>query len=1304
MSKVRLFGHSLLWVFTVSISVLAVLIVAARFFLAEVPIYKNELEAYLAEEIGGEVHISALSAKMSGFTPQLSLTGITLDELDNQTNTLSIGEIRLSFNPFGFVAGQFKPNKMSIVDTNIKVKRFSDGHLSIVGLSTGEKDDSSSGDFSWLLEGEHFEVIDSQITWQDEFRGLPDMTFKKANITIQNKNQEHALKVTATLPKETGGGSFSLLIKVTGDALSTSDWNAKGYFKAQGINIEQYLTRLKIDNLSIDEGEGDIELWSTWNSARLSNVNGSVLVRKARLLKPNAELNISNFSGYFAWEKVLDGWYLDARDVAFKTKKTTQGKSQFSVQYRSDKDDISSVFVAANGANLEAVSDILKYSNLLDKPFQQLLDELEVKGHLNEASALVNRDGDRISWAGCGQLEGFFSQSYKAWPAINNFSGTGCSTEDKGWLDLNMNKGAVNFSPLFRNPIIVEELDGLLTWTHDNKGWSIRSNHIKLNSPHISTQTRVNLMLGKGERAPFIDLQTNFGNANSQHAPLYLPVGIMGKELVKWLDQAFVEGEVNSGGMLLKGSLSDFPFRKKEGVFQVLFDTDNIRLHYQDKWPDVIGIAAKVEFKNEGMNIVGHKGEVASNEINRVVADVADFETDHYLHLSGKVDDDLSGLYAFFKQSPISKEVSTLLNHSSVSGPSEVDLNIDIPLRKKLETKVHAIARLRGNALGLPSLGLAINNIVGVVEYDKRGLSGKSIKGSVLGEKLDIDIKAEKNNTVIEGKGYLNIERIAKKYPSDVWKYINGRSKATIKVELPRSGLAKSSSSAVTLKSDLNGIAVDLPEPVGKLKNSRVPFEVSMILGEQSLPIKASYGAGLNTYFQLTENSSKNFELDRADIHFGKTAAMLPKQPGIQLSGIMDELNILEWKNKFAVEGVSSSSSPLVNQLNLRVKKLKWLETTFDNIYVIGEHSKSTWVGEVSSPIITGRYEIPDSLDGDNKISLDLESLRLPPVGEQINSNKKLPVNPTDFPNIDINSKELLIGESQLGKLRLQLRQKSKGVVIQLLSLKSARDDFNAKGTWEVNDGQSLTGLNGKLSSKSLGSLLKDTELTSKLKGAPVEVNFDLNWPGEPQNFSKEHLSGYGDIKSGKGRLLDVEPGVGRIFGLLSLSTLQRRLQFDFSDLVQKGLSFDKVKGRFTMLDGKAETNRFYLESPSSRLDFQGNVNLADETLDQLITVTPKTTESLPLAGAIAGGPLVGAAVYIAQKIAGKTVNKLSGYQFRATGPWSDPKIKQISQPGGKIFGLVGNVLTPIYDATVGQLPFEEQGVTAPAELTDDDE
>ena len=253
--------------------------------------------------------------------------------------------------------------------------------------------------------------------------------------------------------------------------------------------------------------------------------------------------------------------------------------------------------------------------------------------------------------------------------------------------------------------------------------------------------------------------------------------------------------------------------------------------------------------------------------------------------------------------------------------------------------------------------------------------------------------------------------------------------------------------------------------------------------------------------------------------------------------------------------------------------------------------------------------------------------------------------------------------------------------------MKSDRDEIEADGAWEQIDGQSKSSLNGKLISKSLGSLLKDTGVTNKLKDVPADIYFDLHWLGEPQEFSKDRLNGYVQIKSGPGRLLDVEPGIGRIFGLLSLSTLQRRLQLDFSDLVEKGMSFDKVKGQLVVTDGDVQSNRFYLESPSARLDFQGRIGLGKEDIDQLITITPKTTEGLPLVGALAGGPLVGAAVFVAQKIAGKTVNKLAGYQYKVTGSWEDPQIKQISQPGGKIFGMAGVILSPVFDATTGYLP-----------------
>ncbi|MGB1648787.1 MAG: hypothetical protein ACPHBO_06835, partial [Cycloclasticus sp.] len=109
MSKVRFFGHSLLWVFTVSLILLAVFIATARFILEDIPAYKNDLEVYLSEEMAGDVQISGLSARMEGFKPQLSLKKVRLDELNRQTNTLSIGEIRLSFNPLNFFSGDLKP-------------------------------------------------------------------------------------------------------------------------------------------------------------------------------------------------------------------------------------------------------------------------------------------------------------------------------------------------------------------------------------------------------------------------------------------------------------------------------------------------------------------------------------------------------------------------------------------------------------------------------------------------------------------------------------------------------------------------------------------------------------------------------------------------------------------------------------------------------------------------------------------------------------------------------------------------------------------------------------------------------------------------------------------------------------------------------------------------------------------------------------------------------------------------------------------------------------------------------------------
>jgi uncharacterized protein YhdP len=85
-----------------------------------------------------------------------------------------------------------------------------------------------------------------------------------------------------------------------------------------------------------------------------------------------------------------------------------------------------------------------------------------------------------------------------------------------------------------------------------------------------------------------------------------------------------------------------------------------------------------------------------------------------------------------------------------------------------------------------------------------------------------------------------------------------------------------------------------------------------------------------------------------------------------------------------------------------------------------------------------------------------------------------------------------------------------------------------------------------------------------------------------------------------------------------------------------------------------------------------GPINFVDKRYDQQVTVTPNVSSTLPLAGAVAGGPVglgVGAVILLFDKLADnlfdKNIVNLISYKYHLTGPWSDPQlsvIKPVSQ------------------------------------------
>jgi uncharacterized protein YhdP len=171
-----------------------------------------------------------------------------------------------------------------------------------------------------------------------------------------------------------------------------------------------------------------------------------------------------------------------------------------------------------------------------------------------------------------------------------------------------------------------------------------------------------------------------------------------------------------------------------------------------------------------------------------------------------------------------------------------------------------------------------------------------------------------------------------------------------------------------------------------------------------------------------------------------------------------------------------------------------------------------------------------------------------------------------------------------------------------------------------------------------------------------------------------ELLEGSLKLRVGPGQLLDIDPGVGRMLGLFNVQNLMRRLTLDFSDIVKPGMSFDQITGEFTFRQGHAYTDNLLIESPTARIEIQGRTGLKERDYAQRITVTPQFSGALPVAGAIAGGPAVGAAVLLAERLLQKGIEKAASYRYALSGSWDQPVMKRLEEqqpPAAK--GLAGD-------------------------------
>jgi uncharacterized protein YhdP len=269
---------------------------------------------------------------------------------------------------------------------------------------------------------------------------------------------------------------------------------------------------------------------------------------------------------------------------------------------------------------------------------------------------------------------------------------------------------------------------------------------------------------------------------------------------------------------------------------------------------------------------------------------------------------------------------------------------------------------------------------------------------------------------------------------------------------------------------------------------------------------------------------------------------------------------------------------------------------------------------------------------------------------------------PDGLPPLHFAVADFRLGEASFGKARFDATPMPGGMRIDRLEAQSADVGIEASGTWTGNAGDSRSKLAIDLTSPDLGRMMDALGFAGLIDGGATAAHFDAAWPGPPSAFGFAKLSGVLGVQVEEGRILDVEPGAGRIFGLLSLREIPRRLSLDFSDFFRSGMGFNSINGHFRFVDGNAWTDDLAISGPAAEIAIRGRTGLVAKDYDQEMVVTPHAGATLPLVGAVAGGPVGAAAGLVMQGLLSKQIGRATRSRYHVGGTWESPDIELIEK------------------------------------------
>lgn len=1282
------------WVLPLGAIALIVVVVAVagfRMLVKAVPSYRDDIEQRVSATLERRVSIRELDLSWRRFQPSLDLLDVTLYGDDDRTPALKMRELNVSLDWLALFTARLRLSELRLVGLVLTVERLADGVLRVSGISSDKP--LTAEDLRQIARAAErvgrIVVADSQVLWLDytdpnTFHRIDDI-----DLSFSSRGDRHRLNASAQLPVQFGG-SAEIEAEVDGELAQFDQLGVEAELRAQSLKLGALLQPWLQEGVELQGGDAIMHLSTRWEGSRLVSAAGELSSGALQLQRgQDTQAFMDDMQAEFkVTETKTGGWRVLLDRLSMDAPGRQPAMSRGSFEFRAATPQQGLWFSAAlDQLRLDEYGGWLA---LLDLGEQAWLSALQPVGDVQDLRLkyeTVIPDAQQAAPAARYAVQARFENvglgPDEARPGVTGASGRVKLDQDNGELMLMIRNGQLLAPGMFDEPMPLAQLNGALNWQRTDSDWVLSAKDLRWHGPaDLAGQTDFELKLFGAGGSPHINMDTQFASNSWAQVRSFFPrvPEVLDEDARHWIQTAIVDAQVSDGHVQLRGLLSHFPYQNpgEPGLFQIDFGVKEAIIDYAEGWPAIDRIDGHVTFRGRSMLIEAKSARIIDTPVGPVRVEVKDFKTP-LLQVKGDVAADAGKMLGFLPQSPLREDYAGLVDALKLQGPAKLDLRLDIPLDDIEATRVLGVVSVDGRTqLNHAKLPEPITALTGQVRFDSNGLSARDLQGELLGMKLvlqmDPEQRAGKTLTRLQARTEVAFPRDAAKLAKLVPAALLARLRGTSQLSADMLFDASATPAQLQLHSDLAGLWINLPPPFDKASNETLPLKVDLDPSAATgMQAKISYGKLMSAALRLND-SQGSWTLERGHVHLGAGAAQLPAQPGLWVDGRLDEVDVTQWQATFKPAAPATTSAtpttptpvaatpPPIKSVDVTLGRLLVAEQTFENLRIKLTPENRDWLLSLNSPAVAGTVRWQQQSAGRTTYRANLQHLVLRAPEHETNeaeSTEAKPADPTDpatLPGLSLSCRSLRVNEHDLGSLQIEAVPVGKGLSLTTLNLDGDLK-VQGSGNWTRLDNKSSAQLSLSVKGSKLKQMFAALGYVPSLDAEKVKVQASLAWDPHAEGIKTEALGGGFSLDLENGVMMAVEPGAGRVLGLLNFFALPRRLTLDFRDVISKGLAFDTLKGDFRLEQGNAFTDNLRVRGPSLKMEIEGRVGLAARDYDQKVTIHPQVSSGVTLAATALGGPAVGLGLLLAQQLFKKPLEELSELSYRLHGPWDNPSI-----------------------------------------------